>query len=394
MIRCLWGRVPGWRLCMLLVCWGLLATSVMAQTEPKRKKFFLTRYIDKIVNDTINNGQPKLLFYPTVAFAPETSWEFGFSTLYLYYAKRDTNNRLSEINGWTFITLEKQYGVWFDHAVYTDQNDWFMFGRARFQRFPLLYYGIGPYTPSEPIAVVDATYLLLKERILRRVKGSLFTGLELDFQALTRTDFIPEEDTLQLDLPTGSEGSQNLGLGWGVVYDDRHNVLNVRDGNFLELAFLHSNEFWGSDYTFTNLVADARVYRPIGKRNVFAAQALGLFTFGEVPFNQLSQMGGENMMRGYYFGRYRDQHHVAVQAELRFLPLFTKKPLKRFGASVFLGTGTVFSEDDPFHLGNFRIAGGAGLRFLVFPEKDVFTRFDVAFTRDGPGFYLFVGEAF
>ncbi len=379
---------------LLLVSGSIFSNSLFAQDDGEKEKFSLKRYIDKIVNDTVNEGQPKMLFYPTVAFAPETSWEFGFSSLYLYYAKRDTSNRLSEINGWTFLTLEKQYGLWFDHALYTDQNKWFLFGRSRFQRFPLLYFGLGPHSDEEPTAIVDADFILIKERILRRIKGSLFTGIEIDYQALTRSEFIPEGNSTQLALPLGHEGSQNLGFGWGLVYDDRHNVLNVRHGNFMELAFLHSNTFWGSDHTFTSLVADARIFRPINHKQVFAAQALGLFSFGDVPFNQLSQLGGEQMMRGYYFGRFRDRNHVAVQAEYRFLPFVDKKPFRRFGGAVFLGTGTVFSEDDPFNLRNFKIAGGAGLRFLVFPEKDVYTRLDVAFTKEGPGFYIFVGESF
>jgi len=38
--------------------------------------------------------------------------------------------------------------------------------------------------------------------------------------------------------------------------------------------------------------------------------------------------------------------------------------------------------------------GGAGLRFLLFPEKDIYTRIDYALTKEGSGFYFFIGEAF
>jgi hypothetical protein len=31
---------------------------------------------------------------------------------------------------------------------------------------------------------------------------------------------------------------------------------------------------------------------------------------------------------------------------------------------------------------------------LMFPKKDIFSRFDVAFTREGSGIYIFIGEAF
>jgi hypothetical protein len=39
-------------------------------------------------------------------------------------------------------------------------------------------------------------------------------------------------------------------------------------------------------------------------------------------------------------------------------------------------------------------AGGVGLRFLVFPKKDIFIRADIALTPEGRGIYLYTGEAF
>ncbi|WP_396179479.1 hypothetical protein [Flavobacterium sp.] len=104
-------------------------------------------------------------------------------------------------------------------------------------------------------------------------------------------------------------------------------------------------------------------------------------------------MGGESMMRGYYFGRYRDNHQVATQVEMRFLPI----PLKftnRLGAAVFAGTATVFKDLNNVTMPNLKFSGGAGVRFLLFPKKDIWTRADYAFTREGGGFYLFIGESF
>ena len=84
------------------------------------------------------------------------------SSLYIYSANQDLNNRLSEIKAFTFYTLENQYGVWLDHAMYTDQNTWFFYGKARYQSFPLLYYGIGSDSPKEHTARIDGQYTLLK----------------------------------------------------------------------------------------------------------------------------------------------------------------------------------------------------------------------------------------
>lgn len=371
----------------IIVCLSCNVNSANAQSLFKK-------YFDNLVNNKSDLEQPQLLVYPTLAYAPETTWEIGLSSLYVYYAKRDTTNRLSEINGFTFFTLENQYGLWFDHAIYTDQDRWFLLGKLRFQSFPLYYHGIGNNTPKDYTARVDATQILIKERVLKKLKKNLFLGFEVDYQSLSAVDFVVKDPAnTTFERPLGSNGSNNLGFGIGLVQDNRHNVLNVRDGFFSELAFLHSNPAWGSTYRFTSIYSDTRIYKPMGKNNVFAAQLLGQFNFGDVPFNQLAQLGGESIMRGYYYGRYRDNHQLAAQVEYRFLPIpfrFTN----RIGAAAFAGTGTVFNGANTLAVPNLKFSAGGGLRFLLFPKKDIWTRVDYAVTKEGGGFYLFIGESF
>jgi outer membrane protein assembly factor BamA len=345
-----------------------------------------------LINDTSDIRNPQFLIYPTVAYAPETSWEFGLSSVFVFYANRDTTNRLSEVNAFTFVTLEKQYGLWFDHALYSQNNNWFSLGRLRFQSFPMLYFGIGPNSPDEHLAQVNANLVQIKERVLRKVRKSLYTGLEIDYQQLSSVEFIPHRNELD-EYPHGSKGSSNLGIGAGILYDNRHNILNVRKGLFSELAFINYHHAWGSDLSFTTVISDTRIYRPINTRDVLALQLLGQFNIGKAPFNQLALLGGESIMRGYYLGRYRDNNQLAAQVEYRLLPLpwsFTK----RWGAAFFAGTGTVFNDVDLLSAKEFVWSAGGGLRFLLFPKKDIYTRLDVAFTREGTGIYLFIGEAF
>jgi hypothetical protein len=368
-----------------------LAISFSPTLLSAQRPSFIKRYINNLVNDTADIREPQFIAYPTLSFSPETSWEIGLSTLYVYYAKKDTTNRLSEINGFIFYTLRGQYGLLFDHALYSHQNRWSFLGRLKYQNFPLQYYGIGPNTPSEPEATVNTRMLNIKERALKRVARNIFTGVEVDFQQLSKVEFLQKDPTVAK--PPGHEGSANLGFGAGVLYDDRHNVLNVREGAFAELALLHYDKAWGSDYRFTSILSDNRLYKSLSSRNVLALQAYGQFTMGQPPFNQLALLGGESLMRGYYTGRFRDRNQLAAQAEFRMLPLklgFTK----RLGAAFFASTGTVFNKFDALALKNFVVAGGAGLRFLLFPKKDIFSRIDLGFTKEGTGVYIFIGEAF
>lgn len=378
---------------LFLMCVLLIGSfSCLGQKDSTDERNFVWRYLDNVFNEPGDPAEPKLIIYPSLGFAPETSWEFGFSTLYVYYANRDTTNRLSEVSGFTFYTLENQYGLWFDHAFYTDRDRWFFLGRLRFQSFPLLYYGIGPDAPPDYLALVEGNYTLIRERVLREVLPSFYLGLEIDYQRLSQVNFRQVADDQALEVPPGAFGSANLGLGIGAVYDNRHNVLNVRKGLFSELAVLRYDERLGSSFSFTSVISDNRIFRPVKKNQVLAAQLYGQFTFdGTAPFNQLALMGGESLMRGYYLGRYRDDHLIAGQVEYRWLPFSFSK---RLGAVAFASAGQVFSEENQFAFSEFLPAGGAGLRFLLFPKKDVYIRFDAAFTEEGNGFYFFIGESF
>ncbi|MAW94091.1 MULTISPECIES: BamA/TamA family outer membrane protein [unclassified Leeuwenhoekiella] len=387
---------PSLLLTGLLFCFSFFAS---AQDTPKDspKKGFITRYFNKIFNDTVSQEKSQFLFYPVMGVRPETGLEFGVVPLMVFYANEDTTNRLSELNAYAFFTFNGQYGLRINHAIYSDKDKWFFLGDLDFEQFPLKYYGIGNDVPKENIALVDATSIQIKERVLRKVLNNFYIGLETDFRSLTNVSFESPEDSdapLDIELPFGAAGTTNFGMGVGFVYDERHNVLNERNAFFSEFAYLNYNPFWKSDVKYQLITSDSRFFTPIGKNDVLAAQVIGQFNFGgDVPFNQLSYMGGESMMRGYFDGRFRDRNQIAAQVEYRFLPLklgFTN----RLGATVFTGVGEVFDGWNEIRMNNLKWSAGAGARFLIFQQKDIYIRFDYAVTRDGNNFYLSIGEAF
>ncbi|MDF7818702.1 BamA/TamA family outer membrane protein [Runella sp. MFBS21] len=351
---------------------------------------WVKRFIKKTISDTTSFGKPSFRVYPTLAYAPETSFEIGLSSLLLFQAKNDTLNRLSEVQAFGFVTFKAQYGLWIDNAIYGDKDKWFFLGRTRFQKFPLLYHGIGPAPAGKEPALVDANYLLFRQRILRKLVPNLFIGPELDYQQLYNTSFVQPKEHFY-EKPLGSDGTINVGFGAALVYDNRHNVLNVRKGLFGELAFLKYHPNIGSDYTFYGVNLDVRSYHPTNQNNVLAWQLYGNFYGGDIPFNQLALMGGEMIMRGYYLGRYRDKNMLAAQIEHRWLPFGFSK---RFGAAVFAGAAAVAPTINTFSTKYIRTTGGVGVRYLLFPKKDIYLRLDVGFSEDGPNFYLFTGEAF
>jgi hypothetical protein len=385
-------RKQVWAFLFLGICFGhVYAQRVEANDTIKRKSIELPGWIHNMVYDTASSTKPRFLFYPVIGYAPETKWEFGFNGLVVFHYNNDTTLRLSEISTFAFYTQERQLGLWIDHAIYGRDNDFLTLGKMRFQNYPLSYYGIGAQIPDKPVAVVNANYFNVRERFVYRVKGNLFAGLELDYQQLQNAKFEPKDKGPtgpEIKLPLGAGGSQNLGVGFGILLDSRHNMLNVRDGYLVELAFIHYGKVFDQSFPMNTLFFDSRYFIPTTKNQVLALQVVGQFSQGEVPFNQLSLMGGETIMRGYYLGRYRDKNYVAAQAEYRFLPFGFSR---RLGGSVFGAVGAV-SESIPTD--NYKWSAGAGLRYLLFPKKDIFTRMDVGVNPDGYGVYFYIGEAF
>jgi outer membrane protein assembly factor BamA len=99
-------------------------------------------------------------------------------------------------------------------------------------------------------------------------------------------------------------------------------------------------------------------------------------------------MGGNDVLRGYYKGRYRDKNLIAAQLEYRF-PIY-----KWFKGSMFCSAGDVSNEIDEINLREVKLSYGFGLRARVNPAN-VHLRFDVGLTPENkPAFYFTANEAF
>ena len=75
------------------------------------------------------------------------------------------------------------YG-WIMHCIVIKACGFFLVGFG-YSSFPLLYFGIGPDTNGEELAQIDAGSISIRERVLRKIHGSLYLGFETDFQRLS-----------------------------------------------------------------------------------------------------------------------------------------------------------------------------------------------------------------
>ena len=69
-----------------------ISTSCLGQNENETNGI-LRRYFKGVFGQEEDSTASKFIHYPTLAYAPETSWEFGVSSLYVYSANRNLVSR-------------------------------------------------------------------------------------------------------------------------------------------------------------------------------------------------------------------------------------------------------------------------------------------------------------
>ena len=144
----------------------------------------------------------------------------------------------------------------------------------------------------------------------------------------------------------------------------------------------------GSDFDFNDYEFNFRHYTALSERDIIAMQFYFRMVTGNPPFYELSALGGQNVMRGYYEGRYRDRYYYSFQSAYRF-KLFWK-----LGAVLFAGIGDVSDAVGNFKFKYIKPSYGAGLRYMLDEEEKLNLRVDAGFGKDAFGVYFSIEEAF
>jgi len=345
----------------------------------------------------------KLYILPLVTYSPETSIRLGVVGAFLFRpGKASENTLLSSVRAPISYTLNNQARARLSYEIFTDGNKHVFMGSAEWQRFPLFFYGIGPESPPENEELYSSRTFGFEFTYLNNVVGGLFIGGRLRW--LNSKTLEREEGGLlsQDGLITGADGGIVAGIGLTARYDRRDNNFNPSAGPFIETSVTTAQRFLGGDFTYTRWDVDLRHYlRPFG-RHVLALQLFTVYNWGDPPFEQLALLGGDEVMRGHYLGRFRDKMYWTLQAEYR-LPVGRRdwfgedEPLsfwRRWGLVGFAGIGTVAPTLSDFGDSSLKYSLGVGIRYLLLPEERVNVRIDFGFGTQTPGFYLNVREAF
>ena len=191
------------------------------------------------------------------------------------------------------------------------------------------------------------------------------------------------------------QGGPSVFAGPSVIFDSRNNNTYTTSGmivttylNIMQGMFSNNNYqggFFNMEYAFEFFSLNKQLVLGL---DVQEQSLVG----GQSPFYLLPALGSDEMMRGYYNGRFRDRNFLAGQTELRY------RVSKRFGIVGFAATGEVFHTGfDPRDL---KPDYGGGVRYFFDVQKGLSIRMDYGVGEKRPGesrqqgLYVALGEAF
>lgn len=214
------------------------------------------------------------------------------------------------------------------------------------------------------------------------------------------------------DLP-GIDGGTVVPIGLSLVWNNRDDLLRPTRGWRAILKALHTNGAFGSDFEYSQFIVDLGYLRSFFDDQVVLALRMN----GEyiqapperVPFWELSVLGGDDTLRGFFPYRFLGTSRVLLNAEVRF-PIVEFDFFDLWHVDVdgvaFADSGRVFIDDDDLAeeftpddellsriISDFQYDYGGGLRIAL--SNALVARIDVGFSDEETALvYLEFGQTF
>ncbi|MFQ5602308.1 MAG: BamA/TamA family outer membrane protein [bacterium] len=338
--------------------------------------------------DSLSKKRNGFIFIPALFYTPETKVAGGVSLMYYFRsASSSLENRPSTLSPTFIYTQRKQIISQLFADFYWQDETYHLLAGGGYIKFPDKFYSIGHSTPKSAEEDYTPRKYFFLLNMQKKLHHAWHVGLlyEITDTKITETEENGQLSTSQI---LGADGGIVGGFGLVTNWDSRDNIFNPTQGEFYQFSATFFKSPFGSDYDFNRYNFDLRKYFRFRSSDVFALQVYMNFVTGKPPFQMLSLIGGQNLMRGYYEGRYRDKNLLIWQSEYR-LPVW-----KRFGVVAFAGLGDVAAKLSGFEIDRFKYSYGWGLRYLFSRNEGLNIRFDFGFGKDSSGFYITLGEAF
>ncbi len=320
---------------------------------------------------------------PFFSYSPTTKLALGGGAG--YYTSAPPGESPSQIEMSVKVTQRGQISAEIAPELYLNEGRLHIQGELRGSKYPSSFYGIGGDTHESDEESYTSRFGLVDLLVQQCVHPNLHIGPRLFVRVSDITDpdvggLIAESEVM------GARGSTTAGIGGTLLWNARDNDYYPTTGTYAAVASTWHSAAWGSDHTYGHLKTDLRGYRPLGP-GVLAGQVFGAGVLGDASFLLLPTLGGDDLMRGYRFGRFRDSVLWTVQTEYRVPVLWRVK------GAAFASAGEVAPRISSTLFDGIELAAGVGGRFRL-TDSGLHARLDVAYSRTGVEVYVSVGEAF
>ncbi len=345
-------------------------------------------YLVKTDTISLKNKKVEFIGLPVIFYTPETTFGGGGGLQLFFNQQRNIfNARISNVFLSAIYTAQEQLLLSATPQFYLENGRFFLDGFVQFKRFPNSFWGIGNETPENNKEAYNMESFILRVAFLNRIPDYVNFGFEFNYENHTMIE-LADGGLLDGGGISGAEGARSSGLSFVFNFDDRDNVFSPVLGNYIIFKGGFSSKAFGATYNYNEFLIDLRKYFVFGDKHTFAAQAYMNNHFGNVPFQSAAWLGGADLGRGYFRGRYIDNQYVNFQSEFRF------RPWKRIGVNAFAALGNV-SPTVVGILGNPKVSFGGGMRWQITKSNPTLIRFDFGVNAEGgTGVYFGVNEAF
>lgn len=319
----------------------------------------------------------KILPVPALGYTPETRTYIGEVSLFTLDFNNDSLTRTSNAKVELNYTWNKQIIAETEWTYFFKQEKWLSKGRLHISKFPDRYYGIGSYTNDSNEQLYQSNRIIMEGSILKKIQPHLFTGpliKYISYRNVSKSALFPE-----------LADNSSLGIGYTLLYDSRKNLLNPTQGWYANITGGYSFR----QLQYSELLLDTRYYHTWRNRLTIGLRWYNEMNFSTPPFYDYALLGGDKLVRGYYYGRFRDKNLSTFQTEVRSIIVW------RLGLAIFGGISNLYQGISNIYMPAIKYNYGLGLRFLIDRKENINLRVDYARGQDNSsGFYISFGESF
>lgn len=375
-------------------------TNGIPSAAPLQVKDGLLTKLNHRKDSVMQNGGLWVTPYLTPGYTPEMGATLSGGGLISFKTNpKDTLIQRSSIPFTVGMTTTSGYFAIARFNSYWNQDKLRLSSDFTYKSMPDNYWGVG-YENGRDTEVSDSTtaynrnWLWFATRVSFKLAENLYAGPILDINMTKASDYTNDDGSKKEafdDEDFNNNSPWNVGLGAMLEYDSRDVAVNAWNGIYLRAGMTLYGNYFGGQNNYQAYEFDYRHYKTVSKPGrTLVWTVKGRTTKGDIPWAEMSQLGTPYDLRGYTWGRYRDNAMALGMVEYRHT--FYKRDGKRskHGIVLWSGVGSVASSFG--EMSNWLPNAGIGYRFEV--QKRMNLRIDFGIGKQTNGTYINFNEAF